>query len=142
MSEDINQDLNREKEPRQKIVTVDKTVLKGIIIEWLALDDQIKSYRDIMKEMTEEKRQFEAQIIDLMTELKQDMILTDKGNITRNVKEMKGPLTPELIKTTLSDLLKCPETADTYTNQIMEKRTKKEIIGLKRKEIKTKKNKK
>jgi hypothetical protein len=73
--------------------------------------------------------------------LNQEIILTDKGNITRNVRESKSPLTPELIKNTLTDLLKCGTTADTYTNNIMEKRTKKETVTLKRKDIVEKKKK-
>lgn len=122
----------------KKICIVDKSVLKTLILEWLALDDNIKSYRDTIKDMTEEKKQYESQILDLMNTLKQETILTDKGNITRNVKTSKGSLTPELIKTTLTDILKCSETADTYTNQILEKRVPKESINLKRQEIKVK----
>ena len=126
----------------EKIIKIDKTVLKTLIIEWLALDDQIKVYRDFIKDKNEEKKQYEEQILDLMKVLDQEIILTDKGNITRNVKESKGQLTPELIKSTLTDLLKCGSTAELYTNNILDKRLKKEIISLKRKEIKEKKLKK
>lgn len=126
----------------EKIIKIDKTVLKTLIIEWLALDDQIKVYRDFIKDKNEEKKQYEDQILDLMKVLDQEIILTDKGNITRNVKESKGQLTPELIKSTLTDLLKCGSTAELYTNNILDKRLKKEIISLKRKEIKEKKLKK
>jgi hypothetical protein len=125
-----------------KVIKIDKKLLKTLIIEWLSLDDQIKSYRDTIKEITEEKNQFESQILELMGELKQQTILTDKGNIIRNVKEAKGPLTPDLIKSTLSELLKCADTASTYTNHIMEKRQTKEKVNLKRERIgnKNKKN--
>jgi hypothetical protein len=125
-------------------IKIDKNVLKTLIIEWLALDDQIKKYKEYIKDKSDEKKQYEEQILELMKLLDQEIILTDKGNITRNIKESKSPLTPELIKNTLTELLKCSTTADTYTNNIMEKRTKKEIITLKRKEIneKKKKNKK
>ena len=126
----------------EKIIKIDKNVLKTLIIEWLALDDQIKVYRDFIKDKNEEKKQYEDQILDLMKILDQEIILTDKGNITRNVKESKGQLTPELIKSTLTDLLKCGSTAELYTNNILDKRLKKEIISLKRKEIKEKKLKK
>ena len=123
----------------KKICIVDKSVLKTLILEWLALDDNIKSYRDTIKDMTEEKKQFESQILDLMNTLKQETILTDKGSITRNVKTSKGSLIPELIKNTLTDILKCSETADTYTNQLLEKRVPKESINLKRQDIKSNK---
>ena len=77
-----------------------------------------------------------------MGALKQEVIITDKGNITRNIKESKGPLTPELIKATLTNILKCSVTADSYTNHIIDKRPLKESISLKRKDIGDIKNKK
>jgi hypothetical protein len=124
-----------------KVIKIDKNMLKTLIIEWLALDDQIKTYKEYIKDKSDEKKQYEEQILELMKVLNQEIILTDKGNITRNVKESKSPLTPELIKNTLTDLLKCVTTADTYTNNIMEKRTKKETVSLRRKDINEKKKK-
>lgn len=135
----MNNAINNTNTNSKKICLVDKSVLKTLILEWLALDDNIKSYRDTIKDMGEEKKQYESQILDLMNTLKQETILTDKGNITRNIKTSKGSLTPELIKTTLTNILKCSETADTYTNQILEKRVPKETINLKRKDIEVKK---
>ena len=75
----------------------------------------------------------ETQILDLMNTLDQDTIITDKGNIIRNKKESKGALTQDIIKSTLSNILKCPETADAYTNLIFDNRPIKETINLKRK---------
>ena len=122
-------------EDNKKIITIDKNALKTLIIEWLTLDDTIKVYKEKIKDITEEKKQFESQILDLMNELKQDVIITDKGNLTRNVTEKKGAITPELIKSTLSELLKCQETADVYTCTILDKRVIKESVALKRKDI-------
>ena len=124
-----------------KICQIDKNMLKTLIVEWLSLDDQIKSYNEVVKDLKEEKKQFESQILELMGTLKQEVILTDKGNLTRTVKESKEPLTPDLIKATLSEILKCTQTADTYTNQIMEKRKVKETVNLKRKDADGKKGK-
>lgn len=144
MNKQLNNNLektNPETYTNNKVIKIDKNILKTLIIEWLALDDQIKTYKEFIKDKTDEKKQYEEQILELMKVLNQEIILTDKGNITRNVKESKSPLTPELIKNTLTDLLKCSNTADTYTNNIMEKRTKKETISLKRKDIRDKKKK-
>ena len=132
-NKNINGDTNGDTEPK-RVCQIDKNILKTLIIEWLSLDDQIKSYNEIVKDLKEEKKQFETQILDLMGALKQEIILTDKGNLTRTVKESKEPLTPDLIKATLSEILKCTQTADTYTTQIMDKRKVKEVINLKRKD--------
>ena len=119
-----------------KVIKINKDNLKTLIIEWLALDEQIKTYRDTIKDMNDEKKQYETQILELMNTLNQDTITTNKGIITRNKKESKGAITQELIKSTLSTLLKCQETADTYTSLIFDKRSVKEIINLKRKDFK------
>jgi len=117
----------------KKIIKINKDMLRTLIIEYLSLDDQIKSFRETIKDKTEEKKQYENQILELMTALKQDVILTDKGNLERIKKESKGPLTPELIKNVLTEILKCPDTASTYTEVIVDKRPTKESVLLKRK---------
>jgi hypothetical protein len=143
-TETINNQLDKKNKKNQQteqcqVIHIDKNMLKTLIIEWLSLDDQIKSYNDIIKDLKEEKKQFETQILDIMGVLNQEIIITDKGNLTKTIKESKEPLTPDLIKASLSELLKCIETADTYTNHIMEKRKVKEIVNLKRKEVNEKK---
>ena len=141
MAKQNKQNKNSDSDTPKKICQIDKNMLKTLIIEWLSLDDQIKSYNEVVKDLKEEKKQFESQILELMGTLKQEVILTDKGNLTRTVKESKEPLTPDLIKATLSEILKCTQTADTYTNQIMEKRKVKETVNLKRKDVDGKKGK-
>jgi len=42
------------------ICQIDKNTLKTLIIEWLSLDDQIKSYNDIIKDLKEEVRQLKS----------------------------------------------------------------------------------
>lgn len=130
--EDQSNIENSNEEIPIKVYQVNKKTLKTFIIEWLSLDDQIKVYRDSIKELTDEKKQYENQILELMNIIKQDKILTDKGNIERNIKTIKSPLTTDLIKLTLTDILKCQQTADIYTNHILDKRTLKETINLKR----------
>jgi len=130
-----NPKINNSKDAPKKVITINKEMLKTLIIEYLTLDDLIRSYKETIKDKTEEKKQFESQILELMGALKQDVILTDKGNLERSVKESKGPLTPELIKTTLTEILKCSETASTYTEAINDKRPTKELVALKRKNV-------
>ena len=136
-----NPKIDNSKDAPKKIIKIDKEMLKTLIIEYLSLDDQIRSFKETIKDKTEEKKQFESQILELMGALKQDVILTDKGNLERSVKESKGPLTPDLIKNTLTEILKCAETASAYTETIVDKRPTKELIALKRKIIGDKKSK-
>ena len=134
-----NKNIDETKQ-NKKVIHIDKEILKALIIEWLSIDDQIKSYRDTIRDLADEKKQYESQLLELMDALKQDKILSDRGCINRAVKKSSSPLTPELIKTTLTEILKCSHTADTYTNHIMEKRLVKETVNLKREVIKGNKN--
>jgi len=130
-----NPKIDNSKDAPRKVIKIDKEMLKTLIVEYLSLDDQLRSYKETIKDITEEKKQFESQILELMGALKQDVILTDKGNLERSVKESRGPLTPELIKAALTDILKCYETASVYTETIVDKRPTKELVALKRKNL-------
>lgn len=115
-----------------RVIQIDKDLLKTLVIEFLSLDDQINSYRDAIKDLTEEKKQYEAQILELMTLMQQTTINTTNGNLAKNEKKLSGPLTPDLIKSALTEILKCPDTATTYTDHIMDKRATKSKVALKR----------
>jgi hypothetical protein len=130
-----NPKIDNSKDAPKKVIKIDKEMLKTLIVEYLSLDDQIRSFKETIKDKTEEKKQYESQILELMGALKQDVILTDKGNLERSVKESKGPLTPELIKNALTEILKCSETASAYTETIVDKRPTKELVALKRKNV-------
>jgi len=119
-------------EEKEICYKIDQKTLKSVIIEWISLDDQIKVYRETIKDLLDEKNQYEKQILDLMIIIKQDNIQTDKGKIEKNIKKSKTQLTPEIIKLTLTDLLKCQHTAEVYTNKILDQRLDKETISLKR----------
>ena len=130
---------NSDNESHTSIITINRDKLKLLIVEWMALDEEIKNHKNIIKDMNDEKKQYETKILELMNILKEDTIITDKGNIIKSKRESKGSLTEDIIKSTLSEILKCQETAFNYTNILMEKRPIKEIINLKRKNFNKKK---
>jgi hypothetical protein len=126
-------------EPPKKEIRVDRDMVRTLITEWLALDDQIKFCKETIKDKGDEKKQYEDKILELMDVLHQDVIITKKGNISKNVKQSKSPLTSDLIKATLFDILKDQGTAEEYTNRIIERRTMKENVSLKREKFEVKK---
>ena len=113
---------------------------KDMILSWLALDEKIKEINNELKEFKDEKKQFESYILDYMEKQKDDVILTTKGAISRNVKESKSPITPEIIQETLNKILNNKDTAYVCTNEIMSRRTIKQSTNLKRQTIKPQKN--
>jgi hypothetical protein len=113
---------------------------KDMILTWLALDEKIKEINGELKEFKDEKKQFETYILEYMEKQKDDVILTTKGAITRNTKESKSAITPEIIQETLTKILNNKDTAYVYTNEILAKRTIKQTTNLKRQTIKPQKN--
>lgn len=122
-------------EAQTQEVKVYEDKLKTIIIEWFALDDCITSLRNAIKDKQNEKKQFEQKLLELMEILKRERIITNKGNIIKNIKSHKGPITPELIKTTLTDILGNKDTAELYTNHIIEKRPTKESTTITKEKV-------
>ena len=61
--------------------------LKDMILSWMALDDKISQLNLKIKEIKDEKKQFENYILELMTQAKENVITTNKGVIYKNTKE-------------------------------------------------------
>lgn len=118
-----------------KVIKINKDNLRTSIIEWLSLDEDIKHHRKIIKDLSDEKKQYENKILELMNNLNEETIKTDKCNIIKNKKQSKGILTQDIIKSTLTTLLKSEDIADEYTQILFEKRPIKEIVNLKRKDF-------
>jgi len=112
---------------------------KDMILTWLALDEKIKEINEELKEYKDEKKQFESYILEYMEKQKDDVIVTNKGAITRNVKESKSAITPEIIQETLTKILNNKDTAYVCTTEILSKRTIKQSTNLKRQVIKSQK---
>ncbi len=114
---------------------------KDMIFSWVALDEKIKEINNDLKDIKDEKKQFENYILEYMEKQRDDVIMTNKGAITRNVKDSKSAITPEIIQETLSKILKDKDTAYVCTNEILSRRTIKQSSNLKRQKIKTNNNK-
>jgi len=112
---------------------------KDMILTWLALDEKIKEINEELKEYKDEKKQFESYILEYMEKQKDDVIVTNKGAITRNVKESKSAITPEIIQETLTKILNNKDTAYVCTTEILSRRTIKQSTNLKRQVIKSQK---
>ena len=105
--------------------------MKEIILSWIALDEKINELNIELKDLKEEKKQFENYIIDNMKNTKENIILTNKGSIIRNTRENKTSITSELIQSTLSKILKDESKASLLTSEIESKRQFKQSISLK-----------
>jgi len=112
------------------------------VLKWVEIDDKIKHIRSTIKELNDEKKQFEGNIISYLTKVDEDSILIKDGQLSKNVSKGKEPLKKDNIHKALVELLNDSTKAMTMTEHIINSRPNKpEKISLKRVKVNDKKSK-
>uniref|UniRef100_A0A6C0H0J2 Uncharacterized protein n=1 Tax=viral metagenome TaxID=1070528 RepID=A0A6C0H0J2_9ZZZZ len=117
--------------------------LKEMIVNWLSLDDKIKEISNGLKELNNEKKQFESYILDYMTKLNKPIIDTSSGKLIKDEKKTKKSLKEDIVTSALTEITGDKIKAAEFTKFIFDKRPEVENIKLKRmklpnKNVKTK----
>ena len=79
---------------------------KKNVKKWLAIDDEIRNIRARTKELTNEKKDFEDNILKHLEVVKEKEFLVPGGKLRKNVYKTKAPLTKESIQKALTDIIK------------------------------------
>jgi hypothetical protein len=104
-----------------------------LVKEWIKLDDKIRETNTIMREMKTEKKQIEEFVLKYIEETDKDMTINlNNGYMRRSVENRKGAINRNLIYSTLVEILKDDKKAEQMTETILDKRTVKEIVSVKR----------
>jgi len=127
-----NKDSSSEEELKKKF--------KNIVIAWVQLDDKIKTINSELKNMKDEKKQYEDFILDFMEKYNENMITLSNGILKKNVSQTKQSINEEMINEAIEEFTKDAEQAYTITQKIIQKRQVNEKISLKRQVIKKKIN--
>ena len=109
--------------------------LKEMIINWLSLDDKIKEISTSVKDLNNEKKQFESYILDYMTKLNKPVIDTTSGKLIKDEKKTKKGLKEEIVTNALAEITGDKVKAAEFTKYIFDKRPEVENIRLKRMKI-------
>jgi len=117
-----------------------KKKFKNIVIAWVQLDDKIKTINSELKNMKDEKKQYEDFILDFMEKYNENMITLSNGILKKNVSQTKQSINEEMINEAIEEFTKDAEQAYTITQKIIQKRQVNEKISLKRQVIKKKIN--
>jgi hypothetical protein len=125
-----NKDSSSEEELKKKF--------KNIVIAWVQLDDKIKTINSELKNMKDEKKQYEDFILDFMEKYNENMITLSNGILKKNVSQTKQSINEEMINEAIEEFTKDAEQAYTITQKIIQKRQVNEKISLKRQVIKKK----
>lgn len=120
---------------------IDEKKFKEIVIAWVALDDQLRKLSEKMRDIRNEKKQFEEYIIEFMEKCDEDTVTLHNGLLKKNVSQTKGSLKEDIIQDALKEILKDGDKAYEMTQHILEKRPLTERVSLKRTIKKEKKNK-
>jgi hypothetical protein len=106
--------------------------LKEMIINWLSLDDKIKEISTSVKDLNNEKKQFESYILDYMTKLNKPVIDTTSGKLIKDEKKTKKGLKEDIVTSALAEITGDKVKAAEFTKYIFDKRPEVEYIKLKR----------
>jgi hypothetical protein len=102
------------------------------VLKWITLDDTLRELRGKVKEITNEKKQYEEFVLSFLENVDEKSIEIKDGKLSRNVSKTKSPLKKELIFKSLSEITNDPVKAKTMTEHILENRPMVERINLKR----------
>jgi hypothetical protein len=111
---------------------IDEKKFKEMVIAWVALDDQLRKMSEKMKDIKNEKKQFEEYILEFMEQCEEDTVTLHNGLLKRNVAQAKGSLKEDLIQEAIKELTKDNDKAYEMTQFIMGKRPINERVSLKR----------
>jgi hypothetical protein len=104
--------------------------------KYLELDDQIKEFKNKIKEISTDKKQYEEFILNYLQSIDEKTIDIADGKLIRNVYKSQGSLKKELIQKTLVDIVGDSIKATSITEQIINSRPIVEKVSLKRTTIK------
>jgi hypothetical protein len=112
-------------------VKVTKT-FRNNVLQWVEIDDKIKTFRSKIKELTTEKKQFEEFILNYLAEVEEESIVIKDGKLSKNTTKTKAPLKKETIYKSLVELVGDSTKATTMTDHIINSRPDIQRTNLKR----------
>ena len=112
-----------------------------VVKNWVRIDDEIREYTNKIKNLKNDKKEFEEFILDFMDKINENVISITGGKLRKNKSQTKTPLKEESIKNSLYNITKNNEKSVQMTKYIMENRPCVERINLKRTNLRKSKKK-
>lgn len=101
--------------------------------KWIKLDDKVRELVLLIKELKEEKKDIEEEIIKYMQENSEDVInMNSGGTLRKSVSKTKCAIKHDYINQVLKQFTKSSDEANIITEAIIKSRPLKERIYLKR----------
>ena len=103
---------------------------KKNVLRWIHIDDNIREHRKAVKELNEQKKEFEESIINYLTEVDEESIQIKDGFLKKSVTKSKEPLKKENIQTALVEITGDANKATMLTEHILKSRKETEKVSL------------
>jgi hypothetical protein len=100
--------------------------------KYLEVDDKIRTMKEAMKKLTDEKKQKEDFILNYLQTIDEKVIDVADGKLRRNISKTQAPLKKETIQKALTEIVGDALKATAMTEQIIKSRPMIERITLKR----------
>lgn len=123
------EETETEQNPEQKEVSEE---FKEMVVNYVTLDDEIREKMAELKELKDERKQYEQFILDYLEEIDEKAINITGGKLRRNISNSKSPLKQDLIEEALFDLTNNKDQANQMTKYILNKRPIVQRVNLKR----------
>ena len=133
MSDELNNNNNDNEQNNEEVAK--RTVaeeFKKSVVEWVNIDDEIRTLNRKVKELKTSKKEFEQFILSYMENINENIIAISDGKLRRNISQTKSALKHETIQNALVDFTSSTEEAYKLTQYILNKRPTVERVNLKR----------
>ena len=114
-----------------------------MVKNWVKIDDTVREYNNKIKDLKNEKKEYEEFILEYMDKIDEKVIDITGGKLRRNTSKSRGPLKQEMIQSALYDITNDSVKSLEMTKIILDKRPMTERVNLKRtrqRKAKTQKN--
>ena len=122
-------DNTEENDINQELITEE---FVEIVKNWVKIDDEIREKNNQIKELKDEKKEYETFILEFMQNNHENVINISDGKLRVNKSSTKAALKQESIQSSLFDLTRDPNKALQMTKYILDNRPLAERVNLKR----------
>ena len=122
-------DNTEENDINQELITEE---FVEIVKNWVKIDDEIREKNNQIKELKDEKKEYETFILEFMQSNHENVINISDGKLRVNKSTTKAALKQESIQSSLFDLTRDPNKALQMTKYILDNRPLAERVNLKR----------
>jgi len=93
-------------EAQQEVQQKVTRAFRDNVLRWVEIDDDIRSIRAKVKELNDEKKQFEEQIISYLNKVDEESIIIKDGKLSKTVSKSQAPLKKETIQKSVKKPIK------------------------------------